>query len=199
MDYMKKNELFEILYIILGSIIVSFAVCYIHSKTQLTEGGQIGVELLLQHWFNISPAYSSIFIDLLLYILGFIILNKKFRINAIIGTLTYSISFFIFERIEFSLPFLSSLLISSIVGGMFVGIGCGIVVRHIGSCGGDDSLALILNKILRLPLFICYFVMDLIVIIFSMSYINIKIIPYSILTSFISSLIIDAISRKPIK
>ena len=198
MDFMKKNKLFEILYIILGSIIVSFAVCFIHSKTQLTEGGQIGVELLLQHWFNISPAYSSVFIDLLLYILGFIILNKKFRINAIIGTLTYSISFFIFERISIPLPFLNNLLLSSIIGGVLVGIGCGTVVRHIGSCGGDDSLALILNKVLKIPLFICYFVVDLIVIIISMSYINIMLIPYSILTSFISSLIIDVISRKSI-
>ena len=172
MDYMKKNKSLEILYIILGSIVVSFAVCYIHSKTQLTEGGQIGIELLLQHWFNISPAYSSVFIDLLLYILGFIILNKKFRINAIIGTLTYSISFFIFERIDFSFPFLNNLLLSSIIAGILVGIGCGMVVRHIGSCGGDDSLALILNKLLKLPLFICYFALDLIVIVFSISYIN---------------------------
>ena len=195
---MKKNKTFEILCIVLGSIIVSFAVCFIHSKTSLTEGGQIGVELLLQHWFNISPAYSSVFIDLLLYILGFIILNKKFRINAIIGTLTYSISFFIFERVYLSLPFLNNLLLSSIIGGVLVGIGCGIVVGHIGSCGGDDSLALILNKILKLPLFVCYFTIDLMVIIISMSYIDIKIIPYSILTSFISSLIIDIISRNHI-
>ena len=195
---MKKNKILETLFIIVGSIIVSFSVCFIHSKTQLTEGGQIGVELLLQHWFNISPAYSSIFIDLLLYILGFIILNKKYRINAIIGTLTYSISFFIFERISLSLPFLNNLLLSSIIGGMLVGVGSGIVVRHIGSCGGDDSLALILNKVLKLPLFTCYFVVDLIVIIISISYIDIMVIPYSILTSFISSLIIDVISRKNI-
>lgn len=195
---MKKNKVLEILYIILGSIIVSFAVCYIHSKTQLTEGGQIGVELLLQHWFNISPTYSSVFIDFLFYILGFIILNKKFRINAIIGTFSYSISFFIFERVNFTLPFLNNIFVSSIIGGILVGIGCGIVVRHIGSCGGDDSLALILNKVLKLPLFICYFAVDIIVIIISLSYIKISIIPYSIFTSFISSLIIDLIARKRI-
>lgn len=193
---MRKNKVVEILCIVFGSIIVSFAVCNIHSKIQLTEGGQIGIELLLQHWLNISPAYSSVFIDLLLYVLGFIILNKKFRVNAIIGTLTYSISFFIFERIELSLPLLNNLLLSSIIGGILVGIGCGIVVKHMGSCGGDDSLALILNKLLKLPLFICYFVVDLIVITISISYINARLIPYSILTSLISSLLIDIISRK---
>lgn len=194
---MKKSK--EILLIILGSILVSFVVCNIHSKTVLTEGGQIGIELLLQHWFNISPTYSSVCIDFIFYILGFLILNKKFRLNAVIGTFSYSISYYVFELLNINLFFTSNLLASSIIGGIILGVGCGIVVRCIGSCGGDDSLALIINKILKLPLFWCYFIMDILVIILSLSYINMNVIPYSILTSFISSLLIDFVSKKETK
>ena len=196
---MKKNKKLEIIYIIIGSIIVSFSVCFIHCKTQLTEGGLIGIELLLQHWFNISPTYSSICIDLIFYLIGFIVLNKKFRINAIIGTLSYSISFYFFERLPITFPFLNNFILVSIIGGLFVGLGCGIVVRHVGACGGDDSLALILNKVLKLPLFVCYFAIDLLIIGLSLSYIDISLIHYSILTSFLSSFIIDFISKKEIK
>ena len=191
---MKKK--LEILCVIIGSIIVSFVVSSIHSKIQLTEGGEIGIELLLLHWFHISPTISSVCMDLLFYFLGFLILNKKFRLNALIGTLTYSISFFFFEKLNFSWFFINSIVLSSIIGGLALGIGCGLVVRHIGACGGDDSLALILNKIIKIPLFWCYFLVDLIVILISTSYIKIELIPYSILTSFISSLIIDLMSRK---
>ena len=86
---MNKTKFKELLYIIFGSALVALVVATIHSKTQLTEGGQIGIELLLLHWFNISPSVNSIVIDLFFYILGFFILNQKFRVNAIIGTLTY--------------------------------------------------------------------------------------------------------------
>ena len=134
--------------------------------------------------------------DCFFYILGFLILNKKFRINAIIGTLSYSISFFVFDKLNISFPFVNNLLLSSIIGGFLIGIGCGIVVKHVGSCGGDDSLALIINKLLKMPIFFCYFAVDIIVIILSLSYIDIKVIPYSILTAFISSLIIDFVSKK---
>lgn len=38
-------------------------------------------------------------------------------------------------------------LVASILGGMFVGIGVGIIVRQGGSSGGDDALALVINKL----------------------------------------------------
>ena len=192
---MKKSKVLEIIYILLGSIIVSFAVCTIHAKTQLTEGGEIGVELLLLHQFNFSPIFSSICIDFILYFLGFFILAKKFRLNALIGTLAYSISYFLFGKLNFSWFFINNLLISSIVGGILVGIGCGLVVKHIGSCGSDDSLALIINKLTKIPLFWCYFTGDMIVILISMTYIKSVVILYSILTSFISSFLIDCICK----
>lgn len=193
---MNKNKKLELIYIILGSMIVSFTVSSIHSKTQLTEGGEVGIELFLQHWFNISPSISSVCIDLLFYFFGFFILNKKFRLNAIIGTLTYSISYLLFENLNYSWFFIDNILLSAIIGGLALGIGCGLVVKHVGSCGGDDSLALILNKALKFPLFWCYFLVDIFVILISISYIKIELIPYSILTSFLSSLTIDYISKK---
>jgi len=193
---MKKISIKETLYIIFGSGLVALVVATIHSKIELTEGGQIGIELLLLHWFNISPSISSVVIDLIFYFLGFLILNQKFRFNAIIGTLTYSITYLLFNYLSINWFFLDSLLFSSIIGGLVLGFGCGLVVRCIGSCGGDDSLALILHKVLKIPLFWCYFGMDIIVILLSLSYIDDKLIPYSILTSFISSLMIDLISKK---
>ena len=193
---MKKKQLLETLFIILGSIIVAFAVSTIHSKTELTEGGLIGIELLMLNWFNISPSITAICIDGIFYIIGFLILNKKFRLNAIIGTLTYSIAYYFFDYLNILLPITNNILVSAIIGGILVGVGSGIVVRHIGACGGDDSLALILNKLIKLPLFFCYYVVDIIVILLSLSYLNIKYVPYSLLTAFISSLVIDFVSRK---
>ena len=192
---MNISKIKEKTSIIIGSTLVALVVATIHSKTQLTEGGQIGIELLLLNWFKISPSISSIIIDTILYLIGYIILNQKFRINAIIGTLTYSITYLLFSNITINWFFINNLLLSSIIGGIILGIGCGLVVRCIGSCGGDDTLALIIKKVFKIPLLWCYFSMDILIILISLSYINIKYIPYSLITSFISSLIIDKLSK----
>ena len=192
----KHAKLVELLSVIFGSAMVAFAVCTIHSRTNLTEGGLIGIELLCLRWFGIDPSITAIITDVIFYILGFLILNKKFRVNAVVGTLTYSATFFITESLGIVMPFVDNLLISAIVGALLVGIGSGLVVRNVGACGSDDSLALILNKLTKIPLAACYIVFDLIVILIALSYLSIEYLPYSLLTSIMSSIIIDLVSHK---
>lgn len=193
---MKKNiVLKDIIIIIIGSMIVAFALCNIHSKMFVSEGGQLGVELLLYNWFNISPSISSFIIDATLYLLGFFILGKKFFINAIVGTSSYSIFYYIFEHNPVNLNLPNNMLLIAILGGILVGIGCGLVVRKNGACGGDDSLALMIKKITKMPLFMCYFSMDILIIIISLTYIPFNKIIYSFITAFISSLLIEIVGE----
>ena len=101
------------------------------------------------------------------------------------------------KNIPYLLPDLShNLLLATIIGGILVGIGCGFVVKSSGACGGDDSLALILSKITKLNISISYFVLDLIVIFMSLSYLNGMNIIYSLLTAITSSFIIGLIYNK---
>lgn len=192
----KQAHIAEILSVVFGSAMVAFAVCTIHSKTNLTEGGLIGIELLCLRWFGIDPSVTALVTDIIFYILGILILNKKFRINAVVGTLTYSAAYFIVENLGIVMPFVDNLLVSAIVGALLVGIGSGLVVRNVGACGSDDSLALILNKLTKIPLAVCYIAFDLVVILIALSYLGIEYLPYSLLTSIMSSIIIDLVSRK---
>lgn len=98
---------------------------------KITEGGQLGIELLLLNWFKISPSISSVIIDFILYLIGFLVLGKKYRINAIIGTISYSISYYLFENISLTLTLPNNLLLLSIIGGILVGVGCGLVVKKV--------------------------------------------------------------------
>ena len=42
-----------------GSAIVAFGLFNVHSISQVTEGGTLGLTLFFQHWLNISPSISS--------------------------------------------------------------------------------------------------------------------------------------------
>lgn len=194
---MNKNKVFEILRIVLGSGMVAFAIYNIHARCGIAEGGQLGIELLLYNWFNISPAISSVIMDTMFYILGIIVLKNKFAVNALVGTLSYSLFYFIFQHIPYLLPdFSNNLLLASILGGIIVGIGCGMVVKSEGACGGDDSLALVISKITKLHISISYFVLDVLIILVSLSYISFTDIFYSLLTAIISSITIGFIYNK---
>lgn len=194
---MKENKLKEIIRLLIGSMVVAFAISNIHSRYQIAEGGQLGIELLLLNWFDISPAISSIVIDFLMFIISYFVLGKKFFNNAILGTISYSLFYLLFQNIPYLLPNLSNnLLIATLLGGVLVGIGCGIVVKSSGACGGDDSLALIISKITKLNISISYFILDLIIIIISLSYVKGINIIYSLITAVISSLVIGLVYNK---
>ena len=45
---------------ILGSSILAMGMCNIHAHSGVTEGGVLGLTLLLEHLFAISPALSAL-------------------------------------------------------------------------------------------------------------------------------------------
>ena len=46
--------------IVLGSAILAFGLYNVHSISGVTEGGVLGLTLLLEHWFGISPSIAAL-------------------------------------------------------------------------------------------------------------------------------------------
>ena len=61
----KKRILIKILFIALGAAILSFGIHNIHERTDITEGGVLGLMLLINEWLGISPAYVTPVIDII--------------------------------------------------------------------------------------------------------------------------------------
>lgn len=76
-----------------------------------------------------------------------------------------------------------------------MGIGVGLVVRAGGASGGDDVLALLLNKFTKLTLSKSYFMTDAIVLALSLTYIPAGRIVFSFITVTLSSFLIERIQR----
>ena len=84
-------------------------------------------------------------------------------------------------------------LFAALLGGVFVGVGVGIIIRQGGSCGGDDALALVINHISGWKLSQCYLFTDITVLVLSLSYIPFGSIIYSLVTVTVSSYLIDIV------
>ena len=151
MRYIKNGTLKSILLIIIGATILSFGSYNFNYQNNVTEGGVLGLLLLLQHVFNISPSITSVVIDFSLFTIGSKFFGKKFLLYSILSTITFSSTYKIWEKIGFLVPsFTNNMLIASILAGIGVGVGVGLVVRGGGASGGDDVIALLGNKLLKL-------------------------------------------------
>ena len=74
----------KILVIILGAMICSFGIHNIHQRTDVTEGGILGLMLFFEHWLGFSPAYITPVLDLICYALALKFLGWGFiKISAI--------------------------------------------------------------------------------------------------------------------
>lgn len=186
----------RILIIILGIGICSFGIYNIHRQTNITEGGVIGLLLLFNHLTGISASVLSPILDIFCYLLAFRYLGWDFIKLSAISTVSLSLFYKVWEQVGPILPNLSSYpFFAAILGGIFVGVGVGLVIRQGGSSGGDDALALAISKTTKIRISKAYLITDISVLLCSLSYIALNRIVYSLITVTISSLLIDWIQN----
>lgn len=186
----------QLAFIVLGAAICSFGIHNIHQRTGITEGGVIGMMLLIEHWFGLSPAVITPVLDISCYLLAFKYLGGGFIRTSILSTLSVSLFYKFWELFPPMLPDLSGHpLLAAMGGGIFVGVGVGLIVRQGGSSGGDDALALTISHVTHWRLSRAYLFTDFTVLGLSLTYIPFTRILFSVITVTISSFLIDCIQE----
>ena len=103
-----EKPVFLYLIIVLGACILSFGLYNIHERTGVTEGGVLGMTLLLQHWFGLSPAITSPVMDIACYLLAWHFLGNAFAKYAVAASLAFAASHALWEQFPPLLPDLST-------------------------------------------------------------------------------------------
>lgn len=184
--------------LLLGTIIQAIGIYNIHSLSNVTEGGVLGLTLLIRHWLGISPAVSSLFLNLCCYAFGWKTLGKDFVGYSLLSITAYSCFYSILELFPPLWPEIGQYpLLAALAGALFIGVGAGLCVRAGGTTAGDDALAMSLSHRFGWSIERIYLVTDPTVLLLSLSYIPARRIVYSLLTSILSGLIIGLIQRIP--
>ena len=103
----KKDIAVRVLCILAGAVILSFGIHNIHERTNITEGGVLGLMLLINEWFGISPAYVTPVIDLICYGMAFKLLGASFIKWSVVSTASISMFYKVWESFPYMLPDLS--------------------------------------------------------------------------------------------
>ncbi len=182
----------KLLLIALGAAICSFGIHNIHQRADVTEGGILGLMLLIEHWLGFSPAYITPVLDVACYLLAWKFLGGDFIRISVLSTLCVSGFFKLWEQFPPMLPDLSAHpLAAALLGALFIGVGVGLIIRQGGSAGGDDALALTISHVFRWRLSLCYMFTDFTVLMLSLSYIPVQRIVFSLISVTLSSWLVD--------
>lgn len=183
-----------------ASVFQAFGMYNVHSISQITEGGVLGMTLLLEHWLTLSPAISGFVLNAACYLLGWRTLGMRFIGYSLVAAAGFSVGYGICEQFPPMWPAISQMpLLASILGSLFIGIGAGICVRIGGATCGDDALAMSMSHLMNVPIQRIYLGTDLLVLLLSLSYIPVQKILYSLLTVVLSGQIIGWIQTIKIK
>ena len=200
MNLLRELKTKNILISLLGSLILAFGIYNIHAVSAVTEGGVLGLALLLDHWLDLSPAVSGLLLNALCYLLGWKLLGKRFLAYSTVAAGGFSVFYRILEWFPPLYPQIAEFpLIAAVLGACFVGVGVGLCVRMGGAPTGDDALAMSLSSVLKCKIQWVYLISDLSVLALSATYIPWQRLGYSLLTVLLSGQIIGWLQYKKAK
>lgn len=195
-----KLKLSNCLIAFFSSAFQAFGIYHVHNLADVTEGGVLGLTLLLEHWLHISPAITGAILNGACYLLGWRMLGKAFIGYSLFAAAGFSLGYGLFEQFPPLWPALTGMpLAAAILGALFIGIGAGLCIRAGGATTGDDALAMSLSHVTKIPIQHLYLISDLTVLLLSLTYIPLGKILYSLLTVVLSGQIIGLLQKTPPK
>ena len=134
----EDNIFLRYLVIITGMLIACIGINGFIRPAHLLSGGVPGISTAINYLTGINIGILTFLINIPIFILGFIYLEKSFCISSLINMILFSILLGLTQNI-------GDILLQSVFGGILAGIGSGLVFRTKSSQGGTDIIAAILK------------------------------------------------------
>ena len=164
---------------ILGSVFLGVGVNAFLVPHRLLDGGMIGLGLIVHYISGIATGLVVIILSLPIFLIAYI----NFRSYFLYGVIGMMISSFSIDLLAPMYRFnLLSVGLSSILGGIFVGVGIGMMLKQGISTGGLDLLALLISKIIHINVGIIIFIFDFAIVLLGSYFLGSSRFQYTFLT-----------------
>jgi uncharacterized membrane-anchored protein YitT (DUF2179 family) len=140
----KKKIAVEILVILLGASLQSLAVLIFIINAKIPLGGMMGIALIGNHFISLPIGLTIIALNLPLFLIGYKTIGKKFLWRTILAIVANAI--FIDLLGPYIPTFEGDILLAAIFGGVFIGLGVGLIFYGGATSGGTD----IISKLLKI-------------------------------------------------
>ena len=191
-EYMKKRRIiFEILIIIFGNFLYATGVVFFIMPTGLITGGTTGIAIFINHYIGLPVSYFVLGFNVCMFLLGLLILGKKFAFTTLISTFCYPIALELLRKIAGDYVLTNDIFLCTLFGGICIGTSIALVIRVGASTGGIDIPSLILRKHLHVPVSVSLYVADCVILSLQTVFNDRDKVLYGIILVLVYSVILD--------
>ena len=185
-----------VLFIVIGSALIGVSFNLFLIPHQLLSGGISGIAMIVGYFAGMNISLLYFILNLPVLVWGMITIGRKFIILSVISV---SLTTWFMQWLPVR-PVSQDLIMSSVTGGVLVGLGAGLSMRAGGSTGGFDIIGSILTRKRDFSLGTFLFVMNGFVIV-ALGYYkqNWDLALYSMLSMFITGKVMDTIHIRHLK
>ncbi|MGL5353026.1 MAG: YitT family protein [Clostridium sp.] len=178
--------------ITIGVILVAIAMEYFFIPNEIAAGGVTGLAIVINNYFSfITPGPLVFIINLILFVVAFIVIGGNFGAKTIYASFGMSICMWFIEKFLAPHAITEDLLVATLSGTFISAIGMAIVFSLNASTGGTDIVAKIMNKFMHLEIGKSLVFVDLVIIVFSIMAFGLDKGCYALLSVIITGIAID--------
>ena len=179
----------NLLFLTIGAIITAFALESFLVPNNIIDGGVIGISMIVSHITKLNLGLLILIINTPFIIMAFKKMGAKFVVQTVYANIILAVFLNLFHHYKVT----GDLLLSTVFGGLILGFGVGVILKHEGSLDGTEMLSLVVAR--RFGCSVGEFIMGINVFIYLAAgkVFSWESAMYSIMTYFIASKVIDMV------
>ena len=189
----KKNLGKRYFMLILGSLIVAFAFNLFFLRYNIVCFGVSGLSIVLGK-YGINPSTFILIANIVLLIIAYFVLGFDSAKNQLVGALIYPIfvelTSFVTDKIDLGN---TEMVVIAILGGVFAGIGYGLIYKSNFSTGGTDVIIEIICKFLKISMGTSGLIVNGIIVAIGKIAFSWSTVLYAVLVSYLISIFTDKV------
>ena len=189
---LRKQAVKDFFTITVGTLIVAVAVYFFMYPSHVTVGSVAGLAQVLSNFLPISPSVITLIINIILFIIGFLLVGPEFGIKTVYCGILLPVLIGVFEIL---FPNFQSITQDPILDVLcyilIVSVGLAILFTANASSGGLDIVAKLMNKFFRMDLGKAMAVSGMLVAASSLLCYDMKTVVLSLLGTYFGGMITD--------
>lgn len=194
MKLLRNAEVKNALYIICGLFFANLAFIVFLIPNNIAAGGFTGIGQLVNSATGLPVGTVSLILNVPLFLISMKNLGLRFGLRSLITTIVFSVLLDLFDVA----PLFQDHLLAAVYGGLFAGLGFGLILRGNATTGGTDMLASLIHRLCpRIRVSWGIFLVDGLVIVASAFVYDMVSAMYALICVFLCNIVVDLVLEGP--
>lgn len=188
---MNKERINKVFLITTGIILSIIGINGFLTPAKLLSNGLAGIAVLIESIFNINKGLFILLINIPIFLYSRKYVAKEFFYSSLVNMIIYSIGLGFATKVA-SYININDIMIQSIFGGVFVGVGLGLIFKANSSLGGMDIVTAILKIKYDIPIGTTFLIINTFIVCAGGILFGARLAMYTIISMYVTSITLEA-------